>query len=194
MYRLDVARVAGEQRLDVEGLVGDNHEVDPGRGNVHPRQVAHVVHQFVDLDDDDAIAEGGGLHQGRGVLGAGAGVDVAFAVGHEAGHQGDIGDEVHQEARVELDVGVDGADFQQAVFQQLADAQALRTGEGEVELAGDAPFEQVQVLGAADAGHDHVQVVQPAGVGLGQGAREEIRLLLVVAFEHHAIAGGDQCL
>ncbi|MCY1372873.1 hypothetical protein D9M69_601100 [compost metagenome] len=89
---------------------------------------------------------------------------------------------------------MDGADFQQAVFQQLADAQALRTGEGEVELAGDAPFEQVQVLGAADAGHDHVQVVQPAGVGLGQGAREEIRLLLVVAFEHHAIAGGDQCL
>jgi ubiquinone biosynthesis protein UbiJ len=43
---------------------------------------------------------------------------------------------------------VDRADFQQAVFEQLADAQALGAGEGEIELAGDAAFEQVQVLGA----------------------------------------------
>ncbi|MNG05946.1 hypothetical protein D3C84_891630 [compost metagenome] len=64
---------------------------------------------------------------------------------------------------------MDRADFQQAVFEQLADAQALGAGEGEVELAGDAAFEQVQVLGAPDAGHDHVQVMQLRGVGLGQG-------------------------
>ncbi|MNZ25712.1 hypothetical protein D3C78_428820 [compost metagenome] len=87
---------------------------------------------------------------------------------------------------------MDGADFQQAVLQQLADAQALRTGEGEVELAGDAPFEQVQVLGAADAGHDHVQVVQAPRVDLGQRTREEVGLLLVVAFEHYPVAGSQQ--
>ncbi|MCY1398695.1 hypothetical protein D9M71_137310 [compost metagenome] len=87
---------------------------------------------------------------------------------------------------------MDGADFQQAIFEQLADAQALGAGEGEVELARDATLEQVQVLGAPDAGHDHVQVVQLAGVGLGQGAGEEIRLLLVVALQHHAVAGHDQ--
>gem|GEM_PF-6418854 len=178
--------------LDVERLVGLHHEVDPAGRDVHARQVARVVDDLVDLDDDDAVGEGRGFDQRRGVLGARAGVDVALAVGGEAGHQRDVGDQVHQQARIELDVGVDGTDFQQAVFQQLADAQALRTGEGEVELARDLPFEQVQMLGAADAGHDHVQVVQLAGIDLGQRAGEEIRLLLVVAFEYHAIAGCDQ--
>ena len=76
--------------------------------------------------------------------------------------------------------------------EQLADAQALRAGKGEVELASNLPFEQVQMLGAADAGHDHVQIVKFARVDLGQGAGEEIRLLLVVALEHHPIAGSDQ--
>ncbi len=189
VHRLDVARVAGEQRLDVERLVGHHDEIDPARRDVHARQ---FVDDLVDLDDDDAVAEGGRLDQRRGVFGAGAGVDVAVAVGLEAGDQRDVGDQVHQEARVEFDVCVDGADFQQAVLEQLADAQALRTGEGKVELARDLPLEQIQVLGAADARHDHVQVVQLAGVGLGQGAGEEVRLLLVVALEHHAITGGDQ--
>ena len=126
-----MARVAGEQRLDVEGLVGHHDEIDPARRDVHARQ---LVDDLVDLDDDDAVAEGGRLDQRRGVFGAGAGVDVAVAIGLEAGDQRDVGDQVHQEARVEFDVGVDGADFQQAVLEQLADAQALRTGEGKSSL------------------------------------------------------------
>ncbi|MNI63604.1 hypothetical protein D3C73_1189870 [compost metagenome] len=89
---------------------------------------------------------------------------------------------------------MNGADFEQAVFQQLADAQALRASERKVELAGDTPFEQVQMLGTADAGHDHVQVVQALGVGLGQRTGEEVGLLLVVAFEHHPVPWGDQQL
>ncbi|MNV09412.1 hypothetical protein D3C71_999020 [compost metagenome] len=187
-------RVAGEQRFDIERLVGHHHEVDPGGGNVDARQVADVVHQLVDLDDDDAVAEGRRFDQRRGVFGARPGVDVAGAVGHEAGREHDVGNQVHHQPCVELDVGVDRADFQQAVFEQLADAQALGAGEREVELAGDAAFEQVQVLGASDAGHDHVQVMQLRGVGLGQGTGKEIRLLLVVAFEHHAVARQDQRL
>ena len=87
---------------------------------------------------------------------------------------------------------MDRADFQQAVFQQLADAQRLSAGEREIQLAGDALFKQVQVLGTADAGHDHVQIVERGRVGLGQGAREEVGLLLVVALQHHAVAGEDQ--
>lgn len=170
MHRLDMARVAGEQRLYVEGLVGDHHEIDPGGRDVHPWQVVHPVHQLVDLGNDDAVAEGGRLYQCRRVFGAGAGVQVTVAVGHEAGHQGNIGNQVDQQPRVKLDVGVDGADFEQAIFQQLADAQALRAGKGKVELAGDTAFEQVQVLGTANAGHDHVQVVQAPGVDLGQRA------------------------
>ncbi|MNN66230.1 hypothetical protein D3C81_1817940 [compost metagenome] len=50
------------------------------------------------------------------------------------------------------------------------------------------------MLGAADAGHDHVQVVQASGVDLGQCAREEVGLLLVVAFQHYPVAGGEQQL
>jgi hypothetical protein len=34
-----------------------------------------------------------------------------------------------------------------------------------------------------------VQVVQARRIGLGQRARQEIGLLLVVAFQHHAVAG-----
>jgi hypothetical protein len=123
-----------------------------------------------------------------GVFGAGAGVDVAGAVGHETGREHDVGDQVHHQPRIEFDVGVDRADFQQAVFEQLADAQALGAGEGEVELAGDAAFEQIQVLGATDAGHDHVQIMQLAGSALAS-EREKIRLLLVVALQHHTVAG-----
>ena len=161
-------------------------------GNVDARQFADVVDQLVDLDDDDAVAERGRFDQCRGVFGARAGVDVAGAVGHEPGREHDVGNQVHHQPRIEFDVGVDRADFQQAVFEQLADAQALGAGEGEIELAGDAAFEQVQMLGAADAGHDHVQVVELFRVGLGQRTRKEIRLLLVVALQHHTVAGMDQ--
>lgn len=192
--RLDVARVAGEQRLDVERLVGLDHEVHPGRRDIHSRQVARVVDDTVDLDDDDAVAERGGLHQRRGVFRARPGVHVAFAVGDETGDQRHVGDQVDHQPRVRTDVGVDRADLQQAVFEQLADAQALRAGEGEVELARDAQFEQVEMLRAADAGHDHVQVVQLAGIDPRQRTGEEIRLLLVVAFQHHPIARRDQRL
>lgn len=50
------------------------------------------------------------------------------------------------------------------------------------------------MLRAADAGHDHVQVVQLAGIDPRQRTGEEIRLLLVVAFQHHPIARRDQRL
>ncbi len=89
---------------------------------------------------------------------------------------------------------MDRTDFQQAVFQQLTDAQALRTGEREVQLARNALLEQVQVLGAADARHDHVQVMHLARIDFGQRAGEEVRLLLVVAFKHHTITGNQQGL
>ena len=41
---------------------------------------------------------------------------------------------------------------------------------------------------AADAGDDHMEVVQARGIGIGQRARQKVRLLLVVAFQHHAVA------
>jgi hypothetical protein len=41
---------------------------------------------------------------------------------------------------------VDGADVDGAVFDQLSDAHALRPGVSQVELGGDAAFEQVEML------------------------------------------------
>jgi len=194
MHRLDMARVAGEQRLDVERLVGHHHKIHPTGGDVDAGQIADVIHQLVDLHDHDAIAERGGFDQRRSIFGAGAGVDISGTVGHETGGQYNVGDQVHHQPCIELDVSVDSTDFQQAVFEQLADAQGLGAGEGKVQLARDALFKQIQVLGPPDAGHDHVQIVELGRVGLGQGAREEVGLLLVVAFQHHAVAGEDQRL
>ena len=170
VHRLDEARVAREQRLDVERLVGLHDEVDPRAGNVDARQVGRVIDELVDLHDHDAVGKRGGLDQRWRVFRAGAGVDVAVAVGLETGHQRNVGNQVHHQARIQLDVGVDGADFQQSVGQQLADAQALRPRKREVELVRDAGFKNVEVFGAAHAGHDHVQIVQALGVHLGQRA------------------------
>ena len=87
---------------------------------------------------------------------------------------------------------MNGADFQQPIFQQLRNAQALGTGEGEIELTGDAFFKQVKVFAAPDAGHDHMQIVDFLRIDFRQHAGEKIGLLLVVAFQHHPVAGGEQ--
>ncbi len=97
MHRLDVARVAGEQRFDIERLVGDHHEVDPRGRDVYPRQLADVIDQLIDLDNDDAVAECRRFDECGGVFGAGSGVDVAGAVGHEACRQHHVGDQVHHQ-------------------------------------------------------------------------------------------------
>jgi uncharacterized protein with von Willebrand factor type A (vWA) domain len=55
--RLDQTRVAGEERLDEEGLVGLPYEIDPGAGDVDPRQIADVVDDLVDLCDHDRSRE-----------------------------------------------------------------------------------------------------------------------------------------
>jgi hypothetical protein len=56
------------------------------------------------------------------------------AVGLISSHQRDIGGEVDKQPGIQLDIGVDGTDFQTAILQQLADAQALRAGEGKSSL------------------------------------------------------------
>ena len=192
MHRLDHARVAGKQRFDKKRFVRFDHEVDPRAGHVDPRQVADIVDDLVHLGDHDAVAEGGRFDQRRRVFRARSRVQIALAVGHVAGHHHDVRRQVDEQARIQFDIGVDGAHFQQAVLQELGDAQALRAGEREIEFAGDAAFEQVQVLGQADAGHDHVQMVDLVRVHPGQHARQKIRLLLVIAFQNDAVAGRQQ--
>ena len=118
-----------------EGAVRRDDDVDPGRRDVHARQ---LVHDFVDLHDDHPVVEGRRLDDGRRVLGIRAGVEVALAVGLLGTDQRHVGHQVDEHPRVQLDIGVNGADFELAVFEELCQAHALRTGESEIELAGDA--------------------------------------------------------
>ena len=136
--------------------------------------------------------EGGGFDQRRGIFSTWPGVQVAFAVGFIARDQRDVWRQINVQAGVEFDIGVDGADFEQAIFQQLRNAQALGAGEREIQFTGNAFFKQVQMLAAPDAGHNHMQVVDFLRIDLGEHAGEEISLFLVVAFQHHPIARGEQ--
>ncbi len=134
----DLGRVAGEQRLDVEGLRRLDHEVDAVARHVDARQ---LVDDLVDLRDDDALLEGGGLDYDGRVLDVRPHVEVAVAVrlpGHRHGH---LGGEVHEVAAEQLDVGVDGAELDLAAVQDARHRLALRPREGVVELLGDALLE-----------------------------------------------------
>ncbi len=138
VFLLNQARVAGEQRFNEERFVGDHHVINPRAGNIDARQIAFVVHQFVDLGYHNAIVEGGGFDQRRGIFSTWPGVQVAFAVGFIARDQRDVWRQINVQAGVEFDIGVDGADFEQAIFQQLRNAQALGAGEREIQFTGNA--------------------------------------------------------
>ncbi len=49
-----------------------------------------LVDDLADLRDDDAVLERGRLDHGRRVLGVGAGIEVAVAVGAHGGDQRDV--------------------------------------------------------------------------------------------------------
>ena len=87
---------------------------------------------------------------------------------------------------------MNSTDFELTILQQLGDAQALCAGEGEVQLTGNALLKDIQMFTAANAWHDHVQVMHNLRVYFGQRAGKKIRLLLVVAFQNDLIAWCDQ--
>ena len=166
-------------------------EVDPAAGDVDAGQ---MVDDLVDLGDHDAALERGGLDDRRRVLGVGAGVEVAFAVGGLGADQRHLGRQIDEVAGEELEVGVDRADRDPAAAGQPRQPRALRPGEAEVETAGDAVLEQVQVFGQRQHRLHHVQVVHRGRVERGQRAGQEVGLLLVVAFQADAVAGLDHRL
>ncbi len=65
----------------------------------------------------------------------------------------------------------------------------MRTGIGIIKPPGNAVLEHIQMLGQHDAGLNHVQIMHLACIDRDQSARQQIRLLLVIAFEADAIAG-----
>ena len=104
----DAGRVAGKQRLDVEGLRRHDHEIHAVARNVHPRQ---LVHELIDLGDDDAALESGRFDNRRGILRVRTHVQIALAVGAASYGQRDVGSEVDEIAGEQLDIGVDRTEF-----------------------------------------------------------------------------------
>jgi hypothetical protein len=93
----DQSRIAREQRLDLVRFVSGNNDIDPRCRNVHAWQ---LIHDFVDLHDDNTVVESGGLHYGRCVFGIRAGVEVALAVRLLGADQRHVGHQVHKHPRV----------------------------------------------------------------------------------------------
>lgn len=186
--------VASEQRLQVEGPIGLDHEVHPAAWDVHPRQCARVVDDLVGLHDHHTVVEGAGFGDRRGVLGVRSGVEVAVAVGLLRTQQHDMRGKVDEHAGIELDVGVDGADVHGAVLDHLRDPHALRPRVGQIQLGRYAALEQVEVFGPGHRRDQHVQSVEALRIAVGQCARKEVGLLLVVALQRDAVTGADDVL
>ncbi len=113
-------------------------------------------------------------------------------VGLVGDNQRDARREVDQHARVELEIGVDRADLQRACADQLGKLAALRPSKGKIEPARDAALEHGQMIGQCQDRLHHVQIVHARRVDIGKCRGEEIRLLLIVAFDGNAVAGFDE--
>ncbi len=161
------------------------------RRNVDAR---HPVDDFINLGDHDTVLERRRLDDRRRVLGVRAGVEVAIAIGADRGDQRDVRGKIDEVAGEELEISVNRPQFDLAAEQHARDARRLRTGIGIVQLLGDAAVEQVEVFREHDAGLHHVQIVHLRQIDRKQCAAEQIRLLLVVAFQAHPVAGPNNGL
>ena len=103
----------------------------------------------------------------------------------------DLGRQVHQHAGVEFEIGVDRADPERFRRDEFGELAALRPGKGEIQAVCDTALEHGKMVGQRDDRLHHVQIVDPRRIDLRQGRREKIRLLLIVAFDRHAVAGLD---
>ena len=78
--------------------------------------------------------------------------------------------------------------------ERARERRTLRARIGEVELAGDAAFEQVEMGLENDSRLHDMEIVDSRPVDVRQDLGEEIGLLLVVALEADAIARADDRL
>ena len=166
-------------------------EVDLVAGYVDAR---HLVDDLIHLGDDDARLEGGRLDDGGRVLGVGARIEIAVAVGLPGGDQRDVRRQIHEVASEQLDIGMDGAELDLAADQRARERGPLRARIGEVELARDAALEQVEMRLENDSRLHDMEIVDSRPVDACQDLGEKVRLLLVVALEADPVAGADDRL
>src|SRR5580692_2592593 len=121
----DVAGIASKERLDRVWLVGFDNDIDPGTGDVNPWQ---CVDDLVDLHDHNCVVEGGGLNNHRGIFGVRSCEQIAFVICLFCADQYYVRDKVYEQTRIQFNVGMNGADFKNTVFEKLRNPQALWTG------------------------------------------------------------------
>ena len=86
---------------------------------------------------------------------------------------------------------MDRPDLHRPVRDQFGELAALRSRESEIQAVRDAALEHGEMVGQRQHRLHHVQIVHPRRIHLRQGRGEKIRLLLIVAFDRHAVAGLD---
>ena len=166
-------------------------EIDPIRRDVDSRE---LFGQLVDLRDDDAAFERRRFGDDRRVLGVRSRVQIAVAIGCLGGDKRDVGRQIDEIAAEQFEIGVDRADRDLTVAGELREARCLRAGKRKIQPRRDAALEHVEVLRKREDRLHDMQVMDPRAVDLSQRAREEVGLLLIVAFETDAIAGQDHFL
>src|SRR5437867_4425387 len=184
----DSRRIASKERLDMMRRWTLNHMRDPVAGDIDSR---HATNNLIDLRDHDTVFEGGRFYDEWRVFGVGTGVEIALRVGRLCGDERNARRKIDKIAAEELEVGVNRANGDSTVGDELGKPGSLRPGKGKVELACDTPFEQIQMLRQSDDRLDHVQVMHDRGIDSGQRLSEEVSLFLVIAFQTHAIAWLD---
>src|SRR5271154_5791071 len=139
----DLPRVPGEKRLDGKRTIPLDNYVHPRRRNIYTRK---DFDDIVYLHDEDRVVECRSLNDHRRVFRTGSCVQVAVTIGLFRANQHNVRRQVDEQTRVELDVGVNGADFEDTVFKQLRYPQALRACEGKIDLLRDPQLEQRELL------------------------------------------------
>ena len=86
---------------------------------------------------------------------------------------------------------MDCPDRDRPVRDQFGELAALRSRKREIQPIRDAALEQSEMFRQRQHRLHHVQVVHPRWIHLRQGRGEKIRLLLIIAFERHAVARLD---
>ena len=114
-------------------------------------------------------------------------------VGRVGARQRDVGRQVDEVARVQLDVGIDRADRRAGRPRASARGAGSAARQNEKSTCCAMPrSNSVHMLGAAECSKSADAGRARARIDLGERARQEIGLLLVVAFERDAVAGLDQ--
>ena len=89
---------------------------------------------------------------------------------------------------------MDGAELELAGGQRTGDRSSLRPRIGEVELACDAPLEEVEMRLEDDAGLHDMQVMDRLGIHPSENLGQKVGLFLVVSFEANFVTRNDNRL